>query len=142
MVVGWATALLALAGCGGDEPERVGRAEAERPEPADREERPKRVRPVERVPCPPELSNCAEASGRIVYVERVDPDGDGDAHFVLMSKDGITAPGIAVIDVGKHLRPRPLPEIGDQLAAAGPVYRGSYGQRQIEAIAINVRRTN
>ena len=31
----------------------------------------------------PGLSNCAEASGSVIYVERVDPDGDGDAHFVL-----------------------------------------------------------
>lgn len=73
-------------------------------------------------------------------MEQVDPDGDGDAHFVLVSKEGITAPGISVIDVAAHLRPKPLPGIGDQIAAAGPVYRGSYGQRQIEAIAINVSR--
>ena len=44
---------------------------------------------------------CRTASGRIVYVERVDPDGDGDAHFVLLSKDSITAPGISVIDVAR-----------------------------------------
>ena len=77
-------------------------------------------------------------TGEIVYVEAVDPDGDGDAHFVLLSREGVTAPGISVIDVGQELRPHPLPEVGDRLSAAGPVFRGSYGQRQIEAIEVRV----
>ena len=72
----------------------------------------------------------------IVYIERVDADGDGDAHFVLTSADSITGPGISVIDVAVDLRPHPLPKRGEQLAASGPVYRGSYGQRQIQATAI------
>ena len=89
-------------------------------------------------PCPPDASNCAEASGQIIYVERVDPDGDGDAHFVLLSGESVTGPGISVIDVRPELRPSPLPEPGDELAASGPVFRGSYGQRQIQANAIRV----
>jgi hypothetical protein len=84
--------------------------------------------------------SCRSATGRIVYVEAVDPDGDGDAHFVLLSDESITAPGISVIDVARELRPRPLPEPGDLLSAAGPVYRGSFGQRQIEAIEVRVGR--
>ena len=85
-------------------------------------------------------TGCAEASGEIAYIERADPDGDGDAHLVLLSAEGITAPGVSVIDVAAGLRPRPLPRRGDLLAAAGPVYSGSYGQRQIEATAIDVVR--
>jgi hypothetical protein len=92
--------------------------------------------PLPRAHCPPGLSNCREATGRIIYVERVDPDGDGDAHFVLRSPEGITAPGLTVVDVGRSLRPSPLPGPGERLSAAGPVYRGSYGQRQIEAIEL------
>jgi hypothetical protein len=76
------------------------------------------------------------ASGRILYVERVDPDGDGDAHFVLASRQAVTAPGISVVDVRRDLRPRPLPDPGDRLSAAGRVQVGSYGQRQIEAVAV------
>jgi len=76
----------------------------------------------------------------VVAVEAVDPDGDGDAHLVLFSPQAVTAPGITVIDVERELRPHPLPEPGDQVAAAGPVYRGSYGQFQIEATALRVRR--
>ena len=81
--------------------------------------------PLTRARCPASLSNCKTASGRIVYVERVDPDGDGDAHFVLTSRQSITLPGLSVIDVEKSLRPHPLPVNGDRVRAAGPVYRGS-----------------
>jgi hypothetical protein len=95
---------------------------------------------LERAHCPSKASNCSAASGRILYVERVDPDGDGDAHFVLASREGVTGPGISVIDVKRSLRPFPLPGPGDRISAAGPVYRGSYGQRQIEAVELHVAR--
>jgi hypothetical protein len=96
--------------------------------------------PVERATCPLGGGNCRSATGVVLYVERVDPDGDGDAHFVLASRQSITGPGISVIDVKRSLRPSPLPVRGDRLSAAGPVYKGSYGQRQIEAVALNVAR--
>jgi hypothetical protein len=71
-------------------------------------------------------------------VEAVDPDGDGDAHFVLAGSHGITGPGISVIDVEKSMRPNPLPGVGDRVTAAGPVYRGSHGQLQIQATELHV----
>jgi hypothetical protein len=43
---------------------------------------------------------------------------------------------LSVIDVERSLRPHPLPKVGDRVSAAGPVYRGSYGQRQIQATAV------
>ena len=55
-----------------------------------------------------------------------------------LSREGVTAPGISVIDVARDLRPKPLPGVGDTLSAAGPVYRGSYGQRQIQATEVRV----
>ena len=122
---------LALSGCAADE-QRDPRPPAERPR--------ERAKPLPMPPCPPEVAGCRRARGRIVFVERVDPDGDGDAHFVLSSKQAITGPGLTVVDVRRDLRPRPLPGLGDELSAAGPVFRGSHGQRQIEAVAIRVRR--
>jgi hypothetical protein len=100
--------------------------------------------PPERTPlvparCPAGLANCAEATGRVIAVEAVDPDGDGDAHYVLAG-GSITAPGISVIDVAPRLRPERLPRIGDRVTAAGPVFTGSYGQRQIQAIEVRHRR--
>ena len=49
----------------------------------------------------------------------------------------LTAPGITIVDVAAELRPRPLPGPGEVLSAAGPVFRGSQGQRQIEADVVD-----
>jgi hypothetical protein len=88
--------------------------------------------------CPPGADNCSAASGRVVYVEAHDPDGDGDAHLVLASAESITAPGVSVIDVERNLRPHPLPVPGVEVSAAGPVFEGSYGQHQIQATELHV----
>jgi hypothetical protein len=88
--------------------------------------------------CSAELPSCRATEGRIVYVERVDPDGDGDAHFVVVDPQGITLPGLTAIDVRKGLRPHPLPGPGDLISAAGPVQTGSYGQSQIHALELHV----
>jgi hypothetical protein len=135
--------LLALAGCS-DEAGEADQASAPpqsktATELARQRQQPARPRPVH---CPPALANCSTASGRIIYIERVDPDGDRDAHFVIASSDSITAPGISVIDLRKSLRPSPLPGPGDWISAAGPVYKGSHGQSQIEAVRVQVRRRN
>jgi hypothetical protein len=90
--------------------------------------------------CRPEVPDCRTTRGRITYVERVDPDGDGDAHFVIVDPQGITLPGLTVIDVRKGLRPDPLPGPGDLISAAGPVQEGSYGQSQIHALELHVAR--
>jgi hypothetical protein len=88
--------------------------------------------------CPADLPGCRTTEGRIVYVERVDPDGDGDAHFVIADPQGITLRGLTAIDVRKGLRPQPLPGIGELISAAGPVQTGSYGQSQIHALELHV----
>jgi hypothetical protein len=140
LALAWSAALLGSGCLGGDEPapDRARKPSADRrTAPAAG---PPPTAPLEPSHCPPDLSNCRTASGRIVYVERVDPDGDGDAHFVLTSRQAITLPGLSVIDVRKSLRPHPLPGPGDRISAAGPVYRGSYGQKQIEAIELHVAR--
>ena len=137
-------ALLLPAGCGGDDPVRPGEppqasARPDRsatPAPSD----PAPARPaVRRAHCPDGLEGCREATGRVLYVEAVDPDGDGDAHFVLAG-GRITAPGISTIAVRAELRPRRLPRVGDWISAAGVVWTGSYGQRQIEAEVLHVAR--
>ena len=97
--------------------------------------------PVERVEashCQPGLPSCRSTEGRIVYVERIDPDGDGDAHFVVIDPQGITLPGLTAIDVRKGLRPHPLPGPGDLISAAGPVQTGSFGESQIHALELHV----
>jgi hypothetical protein len=157
-----ATALCAIvslllgAGCASDDEDRTardgsgeGRAARDGIRPVERDlpDRPTPGRdgsapapPLKPATCPPAAGNCRSATGRVIYVERVDPDGDGDAHFVLASRQSVTGPGLSVIDVKRSLRPSPLPGPGDRMSAAGPVHRGSYGQRQIHAVELHVAR--
>jgi hypothetical protein len=127
------SAVLLAAGCGGEDARP-------RPAPADPPAAGPRAaaKPatVRRARCATGAGNCAAVTGRVLYVEAVDPDGDGDAHYVLAGGN-VTAPGLSVIDVRRDLRPRRLPHTGELVSAAGPVYTGSHGQRQIEAVALN-----
>jgi hypothetical protein len=45
-----------------------------------------------------------------------------------------------VIDVERELRPRRLPRAGELVSAAGPVFGGSHGQRQIQATELHYQR--
>jgi hypothetical protein len=47
---------------------------------------------------------------------------------------------MTIFDVRTDLRPDPLPEVGDLVGGAGPVFRGSYGQKQIEVVEFHVAR--
>jgi hypothetical protein len=126
-----------LGGCGsGDDPapDVSPRTPAATPTSA-----PKKHATVRRAHCVADAGNCAAVTGRVIYVEAVDPDGDGDAHYVLAG-GSVTAPGVSVIDVGRDLRPRRLPHRGELVSAAGPVYTGSHGQHQIEAVVLNHQR--
>ena len=95
-----------------------------------------RLRPAR---CPPRVDGCESVTGRIVFVERVDPDGDGDLHVVI-ADGSISLPGVTAVDVKPSLRPRRDPGIGDRATAAGPVQTGSYGQSQIHALRFRVQR--
>jgi hypothetical protein len=92
-----------------------------------------------RARCPGSLRGCRSALGRVVLVESVDPDGDGDLHVVLAGRDGVTAPGFTAVDVRRGLRPRRDPRVGQLATAAGQVQRGSYGQHQIHALSFRLR---
>lgn len=147
-----AVAIAVLLGACGEELEQEATEQARQDEPAstsrggeaspDGEGAPAAASEPEPARCPPDLVRCRTAEGVIVFVEKIDSDGDGDAHFVLSSREGITGPGISVIDVRRDLRPDPLPGPGDRISAAGPVYPGSYGQRQIEAVVVNTSYTD
>ena len=112
-----------------DEPARTAPREPER------ERRPR----LRRARCPAGVEGCRSVIGRIVFVEAVDPDGDGDLH-VVVAAGGISLPGVTAIDVMPSLRPARDPSVGDLATGAGPVQRGSYGQRQIHALRFAVRR--
>jgi len=143
----WPALLLSAAlagGCGSGGGDPVRSAEPPEPRPtappraATPTATPERAT-VRRARCAAGAENCAAATGRVIYVEAVDPDGDGDAHYVLAGGN-VTAPGLSVIDVAADLRPRRLPRRGELVSAAGPVSTGSHGQRQIGAVEVNYQR--
>jgi hypothetical protein len=99
---------------------------------------PAKPRDVPRSRCPGDVPGCRAVRGTVVYVERVDPDGDGDLHVVI-DAGSVTLAGLTAIDVAPELRPRRDPRVGDRVSAAGPVQTGSYGQSQIHALEFHVR---
>jgi hypothetical protein len=131
------SAFALLVGCGSDE---RGRGYAPIPTKTSAAPAERGAETVSPSHCPEGHPACRVTVGRIVYVERVDPDGDGDAHFVIRDPQGITLPGLTAIDVRAGLRPHPLPGPGELISAAGPVQTGSYGQAQIHALELHVAR--
>jgi hypothetical protein len=101
--------------------------------------KPKRKPDVRRSRCSDDVPGCRAVRGTVLYVESVDPDGDGDLH-VVVEGGSITLPGMTAIDIAPELRPRRDPKIGDRVSAAGPVQTGSYGQSQIHALELRIRR--
>jgi hypothetical protein len=129
--------LAAVAGCGGDgestpapQPRASAPAETATPKPATRD--------VRRSHCPAGVAGCRAVRGTVIFVERVDPDGDGDLHVVLRG-GSVTAPGLTAVDIAPQRRPRRDPRVGDRVSAAGPVQTGRYGQSQIHALEFRVR---
>jgi hypothetical protein len=132
-------ALLLLAGLAlaalpiDDRREAPAESRSEPTRPAGDDRRSARRPAVPRVLCPAGVPGCRSVRGRVMFVERVDPDGDGDLHVVVL--DGsVTAPGVTAVDVRAGLRPARDPRVGDEVSAAGPVQPGSYGQKQIHAL--------
>jgi hypothetical protein len=132
------TLALTLGACGSEEPPRAATpSPTATPTPTPT---PRPRRDVARAHCSSDVAGCRSVRGTIVYVERVDPDGDGDLHVVVEDRRSITLPGLTAVDVAPELRPERDPEVGDRASAAGPVQTGSYGQSQIHALEFHVRR--
>jgi hypothetical protein len=131
--------VLALSACGSSDHPPVAQTPDATPTRTATPTPPPRPRKVRRSHCPPDVPGCKTVRGEIIYVERVDPDGDGDLH-VVVAAGSLTLPGVTAIDVAKDMRPARDPRIGDQASAAGPLETGSYGQEQIAALEFTVLR--
>ncbi len=64
----------------------------------------------------PYLLACAHVKGRVVYVERRDADGDGDAHLVT-----VAGPRLVVLKLRAGGARPALPRVGETVDAAGTV---------------------
>ena len=126
-------AALLLAGCGADRTRTV--TEPAAPPPPKH-----RARPELSARCPRDATDCRSVRGLVIYVQAVDPDGDGDAHIAVADRRSLTYPGVAVIKLTREMRPSRLPRQADQVAAAGPIQRSSDGSPEIRASVLHVRR--
>ncbi|EHN09052.1 hypothetical protein PAI11_41170 [Patulibacter medicamentivorans] len=94
-------------------------------------------------PTPSPVYGCRAVRGRVVAIQSRDPDGDGDLHVIVreqLDEGGVTLPGISVLDVRASLRPKRDPRDGELVTGAGPVFRGSYRQKQVQVDVFRVWR--
>jgi hypothetical protein len=74
---------------------------------------------------------CVHVKGRIVWIQRHDPDGDGDRHFIVMAR---LHPRIVKIERAFPLAH--LPRIGSSIDAVGYLSRGGSGHDEVETIRL------
>lgn len=94
-------------------------------------------------PTPSPVYGCRAVRGRVIGIESLDPDGDGDLHVIVreqLAEGGVTLPGISVLDVRASLRPKRDPRAGELVTGAGPVFRGSFRQKQVQVDVFRIWR--
>ena len=72
---------------------------------------------------------CGRAQGRVVYRQSDDPDGDGDAHLLVVAGRRLV---IVKLDPPAERRPA-LPGIGDRVDVVGTVDHGRMGLTELDA---------
>ncbi len=72
---------------------------------------------------------CAHVTGRVVWTQRHDPDGDGDRHFIVVAK---LHPRI--VKIAPSLPVSHLPRYGTRIDAVGYLYLGASGKMEISAV--------
>jgi hypothetical protein len=85
-------------------------------------------------PCWPRATDdgdppCVHVKGRIVWIQRHDPDGDGDRHFVVIAR---LHPRI--VKIGRDFPIAHLPRIGSAIDATGYLSEGASGHEEVDAI--------
>src|SRR4051794_24352761 len=94
---------------------------------------------LRRARCPAHVPRCVTVTGPVVYVEATDPDGDGDAHYVLAAGH-VTGRGLTILKIGKALRPRHLARAGDLVSAAGTITTGSRDEHELKVLVLHQAR--
>lgn len=71
---------------------------------------------------------CAHVSGRVVWIQHEDPDGDGDRHLVIVGRLRLR-----VVKIPKTLPVSKLPGYGTRIDAVGYLSLGSSGHPEVIA---------
>jgi hypothetical protein len=74
------------------------------------------------------FSTCLHVSGRVVWRQAHDPDGDGDRHLFVVSRMRVH-----LVKLPRVL-PLPLPPLGADVDAAGWMTTGSHGRTELEVV--------
>jgi hypothetical protein len=74
-----------------------------------------------------EQQRCEHVSGRVVWVQKHDPDGDGDRHLLII---GRLHPRI--VKLSAHLPLDRLPRIGAHVDAVGWLMTGASGRGEVD----------
>jgi hypothetical protein len=71
---------------------------------------------------------CANVSGRVVWRQAEDPDGDGDRHLMLVVRRHVR-----LVKLSRYLTVPRLPRLGTTIRATGYIMRGSHGRDEVDA---------
>lgn len=97
----------------------------------------RRIAPEWTRPCRPSAPaygssvECARVRGRLVHVESVDPDGDGDLHLVLL--DGLKP---RIVKMTAANRVTDVPRLGSAVSATGWSLTGASGRAEVDAVRL------
>jgi hypothetical protein len=72
---------------------------------------------------------CVQLAGRVVWMQKHDPDGDGDRHLVVVSR---LRPHIVKLD--RAFPVHHLPGLGARVAVTGWIEVGAHGREEIRAL--------
>jgi hypothetical protein len=73
-------------------------------------------------------ARCSRVVGRVIWLQRHDPDGDGDRHWLVLSRFHVR-----IVKLKKEVAVTKLPGVGDQLEATGVTGEGASGHTEINA---------
>jgi hypothetical protein len=74
-------------------------------------------------------STCLRVTGRVVWRQKHDSDGDGDRHLLVVSRLHVH-----LVKLAKDFAAVPLPRVGERVDAVGWMGRGSHGRTELATI--------
>jgi hypothetical protein len=96
--------------------------------PAQRYEAPAWTKPCWRDALYRDDATCARVKGRVVWIQRHDPDGDGDRHLIVMVHFHPR-----IVKVARDLPMSRLPRLGTRIEAVGYLLVGGSGRPEIDS---------
>ncbi|HEY6759207.1 MAG TPA: hypothetical protein VI318_06940 [Baekduia sp.] len=74
---------------------------------------------------------CERVTGRVVWIQKHDPDGDGDRHLIVIAR---LHPRIVKLSI--QLPVKTLPRIGSWIDATGWMMRGGTGHMELDTVRL------